>query len=82
MAEWQDTLIVDVGPSDVDGTEQAWAAWEVDIDQVTSIPDPITDKPLVSRLPGRLVFSIDLPAAGRNLLGSDAALTIEVETSS
>ena len=33
--ELADTLIVDVGPDD-NGNEHAWAAWEVNIAQVTS----------------------------------------------
>ena len=78
-AEWQDTLIVDVGPSDDDATEHVWAAWEVDINQVTSVPDPITDKPLTPTAPGTLSFTIGLPPAGRQLLGNNAAIALDVE---
>lgn len=78
-AEWQDTLIVDVGPSDDDGAEHVWAAWEVDIGQVTSVPDPIADKPLTPTAPGALSFAIRLPPAGRQLLGGTAAITLDLE---
>jgi hypothetical protein len=78
MPEWQDTLVVDVGPGD-DGTEHAWAAWQVDIAQVTSVPDPITDTPLKPNVPGTLSFAIGLPPAGKQLLGDGAAITIDVE---
>jgi hypothetical protein len=75
--EWTDTLIVDVGPDD-DGTEQVWAAWEVDISKVTSVPDPITPKPLSPDVPGGLTFTFALPAAGQQLLGPRAALALDV----
>jgi hypothetical protein len=75
--EWADTLIVDVGPDD-DGTEQVWAAWEVDISKVTSVPDPITPKPLSPDVPGGLTFTFALPATGQQLLGPRAALALDV----
>jgi hypothetical protein len=78
MGEWQDTLVVDVGPGD-DGTEHVWAAWEVDIAQVTSVPDPITETPLAPSVPGRLLFTIGLPPAGKRLLGDNAAITLNLE---
>jgi hypothetical protein len=79
MAEWQDTLVVDVGPSDDDGTEHVWAAWEVDIGTVTSVPDPIAGTPLTPDTPGGLSFTIGLPPAGRQLLGDDAAVILDAE---
>ena len=78
MGEWQDTLVVDVGPGD-DGTEHVWAAWQVDIAQVTSVPDPITQTPLAPSVPGRLFFTIGLPPAGTQLLGDNAAITLDLE---
>jgi len=78
MSEWQDTLVVDVGPGD-DGTEHVWAAWQVDIAQVTSVPDPITETPVTPTVPGRLFFTIGLPPAGKQLLGDNAAITLDVE---
>jgi len=79
MAEWQDTLVVDVGPSDDDGTEHVWAAWQVDTDQVTSVPDPITNTPLTPSAPGRLSFTIGLPPAGQQVLGDHAAIALDLE---
>ena len=76
--EWADTLIVDVGPDD-DGNEHAWAAWEVNIPQVTSIPDPIVPVPLAPDVPGGLTFTVPLPPAGRQLLGPDAAIALNLE---
>lgn len=76
--EWADTLIVDTGPGD-DGGEHVWAAWEVDIGTVTSVPDPIACQPLSPDSPGGLSFTIALPPAGRQLLGARAALALNVE---
>jgi hypothetical protein len=42
---------------------RAWAAWQVDISQVTSVPDPITTTPLSFSGPGQ--FTIALPASAR-----------------
>jgi hypothetical protein len=78
MPEWQDTLVVDVGPDDDDGAEHVWAAWQVDISQVTSVPDPITATPLSFSGPGQ--FTIALPPAGRHLLGDRAAISLSIET--
>lgn len=77
--EWADTLIVDVGPDDDDGTERVWAAWEVDISKVTSVPDPIVRTPLAPNPPGSLSFTIPLPSAGQQLLGARAAIALNVE---
>jgi len=81
--EWADTLIVDVGPADDgpddDGTEHVWAAWEVDISKVTSVPDPIVRDPLAPNPPGSLSFTIPLPSAGQQLLGARAAIALNVE---
>ena len=77
--EWADTLIVDVGPDDDDGTERVWAAWEVDISTVTSVPDPIVRTPLAPDPPGSLSFTIPLPPAGQQLLGARAAIALNVE---
>lgn len=76
--EWADTLIVDTGPGD-DGAERVWAAWEVDIGTVTSVPDPIAPQPLSPDSPGGLSFTIALPPAGRHLLGARAALALDAE---
>jgi hypothetical protein len=82
MAEWQDTLVVDVGPAGDggDGAEHVWAAWQTSIDQVTSTEDPISRTPLSPSAAGGLSFTVALPKAGTDLLGAQAAITIQVES--
>ena len=83
MAEWQGTLVVDVGPAGPapgDGSENVWAAWQTSIDQVTSTMDPITGDPLDPSAAGGLSFTIPLPDSGKKLLGDDAVITIHVES--
>jgi hypothetical protein len=81
MPEWEDTLIVDVGPGDNDPGEHLWAAWQSENPEVTSVPDPITDQPcdLVPDAGSSLSCTIKLPEAGQNLLGNDAAIKLSVE---
>jgi hypothetical protein len=81
MPEWEDTLIVDVGPGDNDPGEHLWAAWQTANPEVTSVSDPITDQPrdLAADAGGSLSCTIKLPEAGQNLLGSDAAIKLSVE---
>jgi hypothetical protein len=76
LPEWQDALIIDVGPSDDDDDgEHLWAAWQTKNSQVTSVPDPITAQPLEPDpgTSGPLTFTIPLPSAGQDLLGPKAA---------
>ena len=70
--------VVDVGPGD-DGAEHLWAAWEVDIPQVTSVPDPITPVPLKPDAPGGLTFTIPLPRPAAHLLGPSAAIALTLD---
>ncbi len=81
MPEWEDTLIVDVGPGDDDPAEHVWAAWQTANPEVTSVRDPITAQPrgLVPDGEGALACTIDLPPAGLNLLGNAAAIRLTVE---
>jgi hypothetical protein len=74
LPEWDDALIIDVGPSDTDDGEHLWMAWQSENPNVTSVPDPITAQP---RQPdpgtgGPITFTIPLPLAGQNLLGPKA----------
>jgi hypothetical protein len=78
VPEWADTLIIDVGSAGDGATEHVWAAWQVNISTVTSVPDPITPKPLSPDVPGGLTFTFALPAAGQQLLGPRAALALDV----
>lgn len=71
LPEWEDALIVDVGPDDNGQGEFLWAAWQSENPDVTSVPDPISAQP---RRPdpgaaGPLTFTISLPPAGQQLLG-------------
>jgi len=85
LPEWEDALIIDVGPSDNDESEHLWVAWQSENPQVTSIPDPITTQPLKPDAVGALTFTIPLPPAGQNLLGPrtaggpQAAIRLNVE---
>ncbi len=86
LPEWDDALIVDVGP-DLNGQgEYLWSAWQSENPEVTSVPDPITPEPRVpdtnSESPPS--FTIPLPQAGQNLLGpratgDPAAIRLTVE---
>ena len=80
MPEWEDTLIVDVGPGDDDPAEHMWAAWQTANPEVTSVPDPITAQPreLVPDGEGAMACTIGLPPAGLNLLGNAAAIRLTV----
>jgi hypothetical protein len=75
LPEWEDALIVDVGPSDDEDGEHLWAAWQIHNPQVTSVPDPITAQPLEPDPDngGPRTFTIPLPTAGQNLLGPRVA---------
>jgi hypothetical protein len=75
LPEWDDALIIDVGPGDDDQGEHLWAAWQSENPKVTSVPDPITAQP---RDPdpgneGPLSFTIPLPQTGQHLLGPRTA---------
>jgi Putative serine esterase (DUF676) len=74
LPEWDDALIIDVGP-DLNGQgEYLWSAWQSENPKVTSVPDPITTEPRVpdTNSEGQLSFTIPLPQPGQNLLGSRA----------
>ena len=72
LPEWEDALIIDVGPRDNDDGEYMWAAWQSENPKVTSVPDPIAGQPLrPGPGPGNaLSFTINLPQSGQNLLRS------------
>src|SRR5215470_2006562 len=77
LPEWEDALIVDVGPDDAGQGEHLWVAWQSENPDVTSVPDPISAQP---RRPdpgagagGPLTFTIPLPPGGQQLLGPQAA---------
>jgi len=85
-AEWEDTLIVDVGPADGDppGTQRVWAAWNSATTTITATADPIAAEPLRTvpprpdDPPGTIVFQLALPPSGRPILGDDATIRLTV----
>ncbi len=80
MPEWDDSLIVDVGPRDAaDQGEHLWAQWQSENPAVTSAKDPIGDQPRQPDAAGSMTFTIPLPPAGQKLLGGRASVTIRVE---
>lgn len=86
VADWADTLIVDVGPDAAGTGLQAWLAWNSQVSGAIAAFDPITDGlPETERHPVPLVRSngqwqchLDLPDVARSLpiLGNTARLTI------
>jgi hypothetical protein len=81
LPEWDDYLIVDVGPG-ADGKEHVWVAWQTQNPSVTSSVDPISQVPLEPEgLAGSagLRFTVPLPDSGLKLLGGGAAIALDVE---
>jgi pimeloyl-ACP methyl ester carboxylesterase len=73
-ADWDDTLVVDVGRADDDPDEaalRAWAAWNSKIPGANADRDPITDKPL--EFVNNSVI-IDVPDTAKSILGEKAQL--------
>jgi len=85
-ADWEDTLVVDVGPADDDasGRTRVWAAWRSQLPAVasTSAQDPIGPRPLdpaprrANDPPEAVAFTVDVPPAGRTVLGPESALRL------
>lgn len=78
IADWEDTLIADIGyPDDTSttGEPQVWAAWNSAVSGVIAASDPIGDKPLQLAGPG---YEIQLPGTARAILGGGAALCFTV----
>jgi len=72
-ADWDDTLIVDIGQADDAESEGLWAwmAWNSAVAPPTADQDPITSDPL--RFDGN-VASLEMPATSKPILGDDARL--------
>jgi hypothetical protein len=89
VADWADTLIVDVGPNEARTGLQAWVAWNSEVTGSPDDVDPITEGlPEARRTPiefqqgeGTLSFRVELPASATALpiLQPDAHLTIRVK---
>lgn len=80
-ADWEDTLLVDVGPgSDDSANEYLFAEWNSRVIGVNANQDPIADKALIpdTSESGALVFTVSLPAAGQAILGNQAEILMRV----
>ncbi|MGA5816680.1 esterase/lipase family protein [Kitasatospora sp. NPDC094028] len=75
-ADWDDTLIVDVGhdSDDPKGELQLWAAWNSQVPVAIADRYPISGSPLA--LDGDATASVRLPPSAGRLLGADASLVL------
>ena len=88
MPEWFDSLIVDVRSCDTEGSLQAWAAWNSEVQGSNEEQDPISEGlPEGRREPisfdntkGDFPCDIALPTVAQSMavLGPQAHLTIHV----
>jgi pimeloyl-ACP methyl ester carboxylesterase len=80
-ADWEDTLLVDVGPGpgDPDG-EYLFAEWNSKAIGVNATQDPIAVPALTPDTSevGAAVFTLPLPPAGAAILGGEAEIVIRV----
>ena len=78
IADWDDTLIADIGYPDgapTTGEPEVWAAWNSTVSGVLAENDPIQDEPLQladSR------YEIQLPETARAILGGSSTLCFTV----
>ena len=78
VADWEDTLIADIGYPDgapTTGEPQVWAAWNSAVSGVLAANDPIQDEPL--QLAGSR-YEIPLPETARAILGGSSTLSFTV----
>jgi pimeloyl-ACP methyl ester carboxylesterase len=78
IADWDDTLIADIGyPDDAatTGEPQVWAAWNSAVSGVLAKTDPIQDKSLELAGTG---YEIQLPETARAILGASSTLCFTV----
>ena len=76
VADWEDTLIADVGYSDADDEAlRAWAAWNSQIPTANAERDPIAADPVTVGT-GRI--EVPLPEAARQVLGARSRLRLDV----
>jgi pimeloyl-ACP methyl ester carboxylesterase len=78
VADWEDTLIADIGYPDgapTTGEPQVWAAWNSTVNGVLAEQDPIEDAPLALVGSG---YEIQLPDPARAILGGSSTLGFTV----
>ncbi|MFH8382567.1 esterase/lipase family protein [Kitasatospora sp. NPDC018058] len=75
-ADWDDTLIVDVGheADDPKGELRLWAAWNSQLPVAIADRNPVGDSPLDVE---RDAVSVPLPPSAGRLLGTDTALVLK-----
>jgi hypothetical protein len=88
VPDWDDTLVVDLAPSEGGTGLRAWLAWNSEVHGAIDDFDPITagvpggsaDAVDFQRTGDALSYRVDLPPNARALpvLGKDAGLTITV----
>jgi pimeloyl-ACP methyl ester carboxylesterase len=80
-ADWEDTLLVDVGPGPgAPANEHLFAEWNSRVNGVNANKDPIADNALIpdTSEPGTSVFTVSLSAAGQAILGNQAEIRMRV----
>lgn len=76
LADWEDSLIVDIGQSDDGaGPDRAWTAWNSEVPRASAEHDPISDKP---QDPKDGVIEVELPSSAKPILGEKACLRFTV----
>jgi pimeloyl-ACP methyl ester carboxylesterase len=78
IADWDDTLIADIGYPDgapTTGEPEVWAAWNSTVSGVVAEKDPIQDEPLKLADSG---YEIPLPETARAILGGSSTLCFTV----
>jgi hypothetical protein len=81
VADWADSLIVDIEPGADGAGLAAYMAWNSQVPGAIDAHDPIADQPIQGTRQGdRLVCTFDLPQAARTIpiLGPQARLRITV----
>jgi hypothetical protein len=78
MADWDDTLIVDVGQSDDDPEDvlRAWAAWNSKTPGANADLDPISKEYLDFQ---QNALTVEIPDSAKPILGKDAHLRFTVK---
>lgn len=72
LADWEDSLIVDIGhSSEEDNETRAWLAWNSLVEGANATKDPIVDE---QRDISTGVVEVDLPKSGQAVLGRRARL--------
>jgi hypothetical protein len=80
-ADWEDSLLVDVGPGPDDpGSDYLFAAWNSKVRGVNAVRDPIAVAAVTPDTSdvGTSVFTVSLPPAGKDILGDSSEIVLHV----